>query len=150
MALRSFWENDVAQTPGAVLAPTDLVIGAAWLDLGGIARVDRKIYDLDLGDGLNITVPARDVEDYINIIKSRQERPEEIDGKLFLTIPAMHVNVFLSLPRVAILLDHLQKILPEASAIATAENDHFNKSFVDDPKPNVVAPRRRTGPMGEA
>jgi len=150
--LRAYWEREIVKIPDATLAVTTAAPGHAWLDMGGMAKISRKLYELDLGDGLLISVPAKDVEDYIELIERLDQQPvEDIGGATFYrTLPSMHIGVFLSLERVATLLQRLKEILPEALAIATIENGDFNRSFVDAPVPHVTAPRRRTGPMGDA
>jgi len=119
------------------------------LDLGGMASSRRKIYVLEPIDGLTIHVPAKDVSDYLYILsQSDQKEPEWVAGKGFYTLPSFRVGVFLSLPQCEALRKRLSKIVVEAEAFATAENDAFNKFMAK--RKAVVAPLRPTGKIEEA
>jgi hypothetical protein len=116
----------------------------AWLDLGGIIQINRKIYTLKPIDGRTLTVPAGHVEGYLSMLKTRGERaPEELGGMPFYTLPSMHLRILLSLSQCDTLARILSEISIEADAIATIENDFFNKSIADSD--HMVAPKRPTG-----
>lgn len=150
--VREAWRVQAAQTPGLVLAKTKVVSAkAGWLDMGGMARLDRKIYELPLIDELLITVPARDVEDYIEAVAWKLAQPaEEFGGKRYRTLHAMRLGLLLTEEQCTAILGHLRAILPEAQAIATIENDQFNREIADANLPNVIAPRRPVGRMERA
>ena len=150
--LEVVWRREAAKDPAITLLadierePTDKV----WLDLGGIAKIDRKIYTLDPIDGLTITVPAKDVEGYLETLSKRSDPKfgEEIGGRLYFTMPSMHVGVMLSVEQCDTLRERLSEISVEAAAIATIENDDFNRNVVN---PRLIhAKKRPTGPIEDA
>jgi hypothetical protein len=128
-ALEAVWAATVQ--PGMVVAKMECKPqGSAWLDLGGIAQVNRKIYRLDPIDGLILTVPARDVGDYLDILAARAERkPERIGEGSYYTIPSMHLGILLSINQCILLALRLRGIVAEADAIASVENDAFNQDM---------------------
>ena len=116
----------------------------AWLDLGGMALSDRKIYTLEV-DGLTLTVPATHVGGYLDMLETRDDRPpESIGATPFYMLPSMHLKVILTLDQCDTLALNLLEISAEADAIASIENDAFNKAM-ESTSSRVSAPKRPTG-----
>ena len=148
--LEALWKSEAAKDPTVTrLAEMERVpTKTVWLDLGGIAHKDRKIYSLDPIEGLTITIPANDVAAYLDLLQAASERePEKIGEKGYYTLQSMHVGVLLSVDQCILLAVRLRTILPEAEAIASIENDAFNRQM---DKVGVRANRRPTIPTGEA
>jgi hypothetical protein len=147
-ALEAVWATQVE--PDMIIAkmehkPQD----SAWLDLGGIAHVNRKIYTLDPIDGLILTVPAKDVGDYLDILAARAERkPEKIGEGSYYTIPSMHLGILLSINQCILLALKLRAIVAEADAIASVENEAFNQDMASTKL--VHAPLRPVGQIEES
>jgi len=144
------WRAQIAKIPGAKLATTTIEpTEKAWLDLGGMAKIDRKIFTLEPLHGLTLEVPAQHVANYIDVLKELLDAPrEKVGERLFVTIPSRHMGIFLTVSECIQIGARLTEILAEAEAIATIENDEFNKMIAK--APHVVAPKRPVGPMEKA
>jgi len=144
------WRAEVAKIPGSKMAETTIEpTEKAWLDLGGMAKIDRKIFTLEPLHGLTLEVPAQHVANYIDVLKELLDAPrEKVGERLFVTIPSRHMGIFLTVSECIQIGARLTEILAEAEAIATIENDEFNKMIAK--APHVVAPKRPVGPMGDA
>lgn len=144
------WKAQVELLAGTKLAevviePTE----KGWLDLGGIARIDQTILTLRPFDGLTLSVPARHVGSYLDVLEELTTAPRErVAEQLYVTVPAMRLGIFLSVGQCAALAEHLREVLAEAKAVATIENDQFNKMIAKTP--HVIAPLRPVGPIGDA
>ncbi len=148
-ALLTAWQQ-LAETQGGVLVQIELQsLPSMWLDMGGMCKIDRKIYDLQIAPGLAYTIPAQDVEAYLGHIDDREGRaPEEIGGTPYRTLSSMHAGVCLTMEQFATVKRQLQEIATEAAAFASAENNEFNEKITVCA--NVKAPKRPVGPMGDA
>lgn len=144
------WQAQIAQIPGAKLATTTIEpTEKGWLDLGGMAKIDRKIFILEPLHGLTLEVPAQHVANYIDVLKELLDAPrEKVGERLFVTIPSRHLGIFLTVSECIQIGARLTEILAEAEAIATVENDEFNKMLAR--APHVVAPKRPVRPMEKA
>jgi hypothetical protein len=147
-AIEAAWE--AAREPEMVLAKMERVpTDTAWLDLGGIANIHRRVYTLDPIDGLILTVPAKDVGDYLDILAARAERGvEKIGEGSYYTLPSMHLGILLSIDQCILLTLKLREILAEADAIATIENEAFNQDMASTKL--VHAPLRPVGQIEES
>jgi len=144
------WRAQSAKIPNARLAETTIEPASkGWLDLGGMAKIDRKIFTLEPLHGLTLEVPAQHVANYIDVLKELLDAPrEKVGERLFVTIPSRHMGIFLTVSECIQIGARLTEILAEAEAIATIENDEFNKIIAK--APHVVAPKRPVGPVGDA
>lgn len=152
-AVMRVWEEQIAKIPGAVMATMEVKPApqGGWLDLGGMAKIDRKIFSLVLDDELLLTVPARDVAAYIEHIEWKLSQPAEMfGGRNFWTLASMRLGLLLSEEQCKAVYGQLQAIVEEAEAIANIENDQFNKEIADADLPHVTAPRRPVKPMERA
>jgi len=146
-SLVALWQEQATKL-AAVLASTEfLPTVKGQLNLGGIAKIDRKVFQCEL-DGLTLNVPARDVGDYLHILAERMQKLETVGGQPYCTVPSWPSNIFLSIAHCASLVKQLQSVLAEAEAIATIENDEFNREITTSPF--FSAPKRPVGPMGKA
>ena len=97
-----------------------------WLDLGGIAWSKRKLYTLKPIDGLTLTVPATNVEGYIETVDrcgassvTKLRAVENLGDYEVWRLPVMVIELWLEQKHLTELRAQLVELLPEASAIAT-------------------------------
>lgn len=117
------------------------------LDIPGPCLVDRHLHDLHL-PGLTVQIPSTDVEILRDRLAKLQPRNEFgilyyklHDGERCLCLlPAMRDQ----------LLAEMNRVLPEANAIATVENTRQNAAWEEGMKKGVLfqARPRPTGPSG--
>jgi hypothetical protein len=126
------------------------------LDVGGIMWSGRHEYDFVL-DGLKVKIPAIDVGVFLNMAETAKSEvlsghlptTEYVSREVYRIHTFMDWRLLLSPKNRLALFMELKKIEKEAAAIATVENDRFNKDLVDKPHPNVRARRRPVGPIGK-
>ncbi len=126
--------REVAERPGSVLGPYKREARTThWLDLGGIAWSERKLYELAPIDGLTLSVPATNVEGYIEVIDScRPERATQLEGApVVWRLPVYVIELWLEQRHLAELRAQLNALLPEANAIASIENDRHNRKMYE-------------------
>lgn len=120
---------------------------AISFDLPGIAYIHRHMHTIQV-DGLEIDIPATDVEEILEKAENLSVRNEI--GKSYYKLHGFHRCICLTPEQRQELVDALKAILPEANAIASAENEEFNKKLVGTHKNILVKPRPVKKPKGKA
>lgn len=120
--------------------PLHKIVTTATLDAGGVMFSKRKEYKFDL-DGLELVLPATFYLAYYDELRNAK-RPEMIRNYSFYGLGGWLYNLALHPPQRKKLLAMLAPHVHEAEAIASAENEHFNQTFVDKPPPGVALKRR--------
>jgi len=125
------------------------------LDMGGIMWTGRHEYNFVVDD-LKMKIPAIDVGSFMDMVENAKSEvfhghlanTEYVSREMYRIHTIMDWRILLSPKNRLALFMELKKLEESgASAIASIENDRFNKDFVDKPHPHVATKRRPVGPI---
>jgi len=116
---------------------------AFHLDAGGMIAENQRTFERDFF-GLELSIFAI----HVDVVMSGAVKPAQRRGHGLLYVPSWPVGIALDDKQHNELYRWLLAIGPEAAAIASVENEEFNKRFVSSPY--VKAAPRPVGPKGDA